>query len=87
MQKANRTPLSKNLIIMRGSKDNLEREFHLAYHDLPKVQPLVAQIDWSHNLNIFQRCKDHLIQELEYLNAKAAMLAATIKKNFEEVGV
>jgi predicted nuclease of restriction endonuclease-like (RecB) superfamily len=24
------------------------REFYLAYHDLPKVQPLVAQIGWSH---------------------------------------
>jgi hypothetical protein len=78
---------SKNLVIVRDSKDNLEREFHLAYRDLSKVQPLVAQIDWSHNLNIFQRCKDHLIRELEYLNAKAVSLAATIKKNFEELGV
>jgi hypothetical protein len=51
------------------------------------VQPLVAQIDWSHNLNIFKRCKDHLICELELLNAEAAVLAATIKKNFEWVGV
>lgn len=59
----------------------------MPYCDLPKVQPLVAQIDWSHNLNIFQRCKDHLIRELEYLNAKAVSLAATIKKNFEGVGV
>jgi hypothetical protein len=55
--------------------------------DLPKVQPLIAQIDRSHNLNIFQRCKDHLIRELEYLNAKAVSLAATIRKNFEWVGV
>ena len=59
----------------------------IPYCDLPKVQPLVAQIDWSYNLNIFQRCKDHLIRELEYLNAKAVSLAATIKKNFDEVGV
>ena len=78
---------SENLIIMRGSKDNLERKFYLAYHDLPKVQPIVAQIDWSHNLNIFQRCKDHLIRELEYLNAKALKLVAIIEKNFEKVGV
>ena len=77
---------SKNLVIMRGNKDNLEREFHLAYRDLPKVQPLVAQIDWSRNLNIFQRCKDHLIRELEYLNAKALKLAPATKKSFEEVG-
>jgi len=59
----------------------------IPYCDLSKVQPLVAQIDWSHNLNIFQRCKDHLIRELEYLNAKAVSLAATIKKNFDEVRV
>jgi hypothetical protein len=78
---------SKNLIVMARSKDPLEREFYLAYCDLPKVQPLVAQIGLSHNLNILQRCKDHLIRELEDLNAEAAMLAATIKKNFEEVGV
>ena len=51
---------SENLIIMRGSKDNLEREF---YHDLPKVQPLVAQIGWTHNLIILQRCKDPLERE------------------------
>ncbi|MDL1974809.1 MAG: hypothetical protein LWX55_08535, partial [Deltaproteobacteria bacterium] len=49
--------------------------------DLPKVQPLIAQIDRSHNLNIFQRCKDHLIRELEYPNAKTVSLAATIRKN------
>ena len=78
---------SKNLVIMRCSKDNLERKFHLAYHDLPKVQPLVAQIGWSHNLIIFQRCKEHLIRELEYLNAKALKLVAIIEKNFEKVGV
>jgi len=30
------------------------REFYLAYHGLPKVQPLVAQIGWSHNLAILR---------------------------------
>ena len=59
----------------------------IPYCDLRKVQPLVAQIDWSHNLNIFQRCKNHLIRELEYPNAKTVSLAATIKKNFEELGI
>ena len=39
------------------------REFYLAYCDLPKVQPLVAQIGWSHNLIILQRCKDPLERE------------------------
>ena len=78
---------SDNLIIMSGSKDNLERKFHLAYRNLPKVQRIVAQIGWSHNLNIFQRCKDYLERELEVFNAEAAKLAATIKKNFEELGI
>jgi len=39
------------------------REFFLAYRDRPKVQPLVAQIAWSHNLAIFQRCADPLERE------------------------
>lgn len=39
------------------------REFHLTYRDLPKVQQLVAQIGWSHNLVILQRCKDPLQRE------------------------
>ena len=26
------------------------REFYIAYRDLPKVQPLVAQIGWTQNL-------------------------------------
>ena len=76
-----------NLIHMVGGKDNLKREFYLAYCDLPKVQPLVAQIGWSHNLNIFQCCKDHLERKLEVFNTEAAKLAATIKTNFEELGI
>ncbi len=30
------------------------REFFLVYHDQPKVQPLVAQIGWTHNLAIVE---------------------------------
>ena len=78
---------SKNLILMAGGKDNLKREFYHAYRDLPKVQPLVAQIGRSHNLIIFQCCKDYLERELEVLNTEAIRLAATIKKNFEELGI
>ncbi len=51
---------------MRGfSRRNVfyMREFYLAYRDLPKVQPLVAQIAWTHNLIILQRCKDPLERE------------------------
>lgn len=36
------------------------REFYLAYRASPKVQPLVAQIGWTQNLVILQRCKDPL---------------------------
>lgn len=39
------------------------REFYLVYRDLPKVQPLVAQIGWTHNLTILQRCKEPLERE------------------------
>jgi hypothetical protein len=77
----------KNLIFMACGKGNPKREFYHAYRDLPKVQPLVAQIGRSHNLIIFQRCKDHLERELEDLNIRAAKLAATIKTNFEELGI
>jgi len=47
----------KNLIFMAGGKDNLKREFYYAYRDLPKVQPLVAQIGRSHNLIISSAVK------------------------------
>lgn len=39
------------------------REFFLNYRDEAKVQPLVAQIAWSHNLVIFQKCKGALERE------------------------
>jgi len=39
------------------------RELYLAYRDLPKVQPMVAQIGWTQNLMILQRCKDPLERE------------------------
>ena len=39
------------------------REFYISYRDLPKVQPLVAQIGWTQNLIILQRCRDPLEQE------------------------
>ena len=64
--------------IMAAIKDNLESEFYIAYHNLTKVQRTVAQIPWRSNLALFDKLED--------LNAGAAVLAATIKKNFEEVG-
>ena len=39
------------------------REFYLLYRDDERVQPLVAQISWTHNLVILQRCKDPLERE------------------------
>jgi predicted nuclease of restriction endonuclease-like (RecB) superfamily len=39
------------------------REFYQVYRELPKVQPLVAQIGWTHNLIILQRCSDPLERE------------------------
>ena len=39
------------------------REFYLLYRDDEQVQPLVAQIGWTHNLVILQRCKDPLERE------------------------
>ena len=78
---------SMNLILMAGGKDNLKREFYHTYRDLPKVQPLVAQIGWTHNLIVLQRYQEPFEHELEDLNSEAAKLAATIKKNFEELGI
>ena len=34
------------------------RKFYLLDHDDDRVQTLVAQISWSHNLAILQRCKE-----------------------------
>lgn len=39
-------------------------EFYMLYRDDKRVQPLVAQLGWSHNLAILQRCKDSLEREL-----------------------
>jgi predicted nuclease of restriction endonuclease-like (RecB) superfamily len=39
------------------------REFYTLYRDNSKVQPMVAQIGWTHNVTIIQRCKDPLERE------------------------
>lgn len=39
------------------------RQFYLAYHDNEKLQPLVGEIGWSHNLIVMSRCKDDLERE------------------------
>ena len=39
------------------------RSFYLSYSQNEKLQPLVAEIGWSHNLAILERCKDDLERE------------------------
>jgi predicted nuclease of restriction endonuclease-like (RecB) superfamily len=39
------------------------RTLYLTYHTTPKLQPLVAEIGWSHNIVIMERCKDSLQRE------------------------
>lgn len=39
------------------------REFYTQYHGNPKLQPLVAEISWSHNLVILERCTTDLERE------------------------
>lgn len=39
------------------------REFYLTYLNNEKLTPLVAEIGWSHNIVILQKCKDDLERE------------------------
>lgn len=39
------------------------RNFFLTYHANEKLQPLVAEISWTHNLVILEKCKDDLERE------------------------
>lgn len=39
------------------------RDFYLTYSKNPKLPPLVAEIGWSHNLIIMEKCKDDLERE------------------------
>jgi predicted nuclease of restriction endonuclease-like (RecB) superfamily len=58
--------LQKEFPGMRGlSSRNLwyMRDFYLTYKDKPKLQPLVAEISWTHNIIIMERCKDDLERE------------------------
>ncbi len=46
---------SRNLWLMRS--------FYLEYKDNKKLQPLVAEISWTHNLILMEKCKDQLERE------------------------
>lgn len=39
------------------------RNFYACYRDSEKLQPLVAEIGWSHNVVILEKCKDDLEKE------------------------
>lgn len=39
------------------------RQFYMEYHDNKKLQPLVGEIGWTHNLLIMSKCKDPLERE------------------------
>lgn len=39
------------------------RNFYLTYYDNEKLPPLVAEIGWTHNLIIMEKCKDDLERE------------------------
>ena len=39
------------------------RKFYFCYEAISKLQPLVAEISWSHNLIILERCNDNLERE------------------------
>lgn len=58
--------LRKEFVGMKGfSQRNLwnMRNFYIEYKDNPKLQTLSADIGWSHNVIIFQKCKDNLERE------------------------
>jgi len=58
--------LQKEFVGMKGfSERNLwnMRNFYIEYQDNSKLQTLSAQIGWSHNVAIFQKCKDELERE------------------------
>ena len=39
------------------------RDFFLAYRENEKLTPMVAEIGWTHNLIILEKCKDDLMRE------------------------
>lgn len=58
--------LQKEFVGMQGfSSQNLwrMRKFYLTYKDNQKLAPMVREIGWSHNLLIFEKCKDNLERE------------------------
>ena len=60
------TDIQKDFQGVRGfSESNLWRMrcFYLGYRDDVKLAPLVREISWSHNIVIFEKCRDSLERE------------------------
>lgn len=58
--------LQKEFVGVKGfSSRNLWNmsKFYNCYHQNEKLQPLVAEIGWSHNILILEKCKDDLERE------------------------
>jgi len=65
--------LQKEFIGMRGfSERNLwnMRNFYIEYSDNQKLQSMIAEIGWTHNITIFQKCKDNLERQFYILATK-----------------
>jgi len=65
--------LQKEFVGIRGfSAQNLwnMRMFYLQYQDKLKLQTMSREIGWSHNVIIFQKCKDNLEREFYILSTK-----------------
>ena len=73
------------------SERNLKymRQFYLEYKDSPKMQPLVAQIPWSHNIIILDKTKNDYEKEyycrmvLKYGWSKRILVHQIETKSFE----
>lgn len=46
------------------------RSFYLTYKDNTKLPPLVAEIGWTHNVVIMEKCKDDLQKEFYIRSTK-----------------
>jgi len=65
--------LQKEFVGMRGfSERNLwnMRNFYIEYNDNQKLQSMTAEIGWTHNITIFQKCKDNLERQFYILATK-----------------
>lgn len=65
--------LQKEFVGMRGfSVQNLwnMRLFYLEYNDDLKLQSMTREIGWTHNVTIFQKCKDNLERQFYIIATK-----------------